>query len=368
MRVYKERSFLVFELDDGGVVKYDFATKKSIGKRGHEVVDLRTQLKNISIEQIIASCEDTGYGLFLRWVMNEHGKISNIGTILEYTPAYSRFEQFFSAGVQRVSRNLAYRISELPTGLIQLCRDKNLLLNQEFADVYMEMPNEVRFTFDQPYTSLTKDDIFRVFTNFVCNSTTNWGRVPYVRHMRRYGYTVRPLFSYLDYLKTYEAIEEILSVIRELMDYARMMYAINPRFEKYPKHFLTTHRIAARNYNRLKTTFNEESFKRRRVPQMECVIGNYAFIYPKTTQDIKDEAVMQNNCVASYIQSVIDGSCHILFMRRRDAPDTSLVTLEVVDGKIVQAKQHYNYNVTQEQEDAIESWNRWYAKKLQKTA
>ena len=127
---------------------------------------------------------------------------------------------------------------------------------------------------------------------------------------------------------------------------------------KYPRHFLTTHAIACRNYNRLKQQFQEESFQTRIDLTLEDKIGDYIFIYPRTTQDVKDEAVQQNNCVASYISSVIDGQCHILFMRDSSEPDKSLVTLEVVDNVIVQAKQRFNYDVTPKQRAAIETWNK----------
>ena len=81
---------------------------------------------------------------------------------------------------------------------------------------------------------------------------------------------------------------------------------------------LTTHTITCRNYNRLKEQFDEEEFQSRINNNMEKTFGDYCFIYPKTTQEIKDETVQQNNCVASYIQSVIKGNCHILFLRITD--------------------------------------------------
>ncbi|WP_262743874.1 PcfJ domain-containing protein, partial [Clostridioides difficile] len=39
------------------------------------------------------------------------------------------------------------------------------------------------------------------------------------------------------------------------------------------------------------------------------------------------------NCVSSYIQNVIDGKCHILFMRKKDNLSKSLVTIEVKKAK-----------------------------------
>lgn len=139
-----------------------------------------------------------------------------------------------------------------------------------------------------------------------------------------------------------------------------MMSRISPKYDKYPRHFLTTHKIACRNYNRLKEQFDEEDFKKRITLEMEHSFGGFEFIYPKSTQEIKDEAVMQNNCVASYIKKVIDGDCHILFLRRKSEPNKSLCTIEVRNDKIVQAKLRFNDEITPELKEVVDKWNNWY--------
>ncbi len=37
-----------------------------------------------------------------------------------------------------------------------------------------------------------------------------------------------------------------------------MMKTISPKYDKFPRNFLTTHRIACRNYNRLKKSFQKK--------------------------------------------------------------------------------------------------------------
>jgi hypothetical protein len=168
----------------------------------------------------------------------------------------------------------------------------------------------------------------------------------------------------MDYLKTYEALDITENLLREVRDYYSMMKKISPKFEKYPRHFLTTHAIASRNYNRLKEKFEEEDFKKRIDKDMERTFGKYRFIYPDKTQDIKEESVNMHNCVSSYIKKVIDGRCHIMFLRYKDKPDESLVTIEIQNGKIVQALQKYNNPLTEEQREAVNKWNTWYSNKI----
>jgi hypothetical protein len=170
----------------------------------------------------------------------------------------------------------------------------------------------------------------------------------------------------MDYLKTYEALDIDKNLMREISDYYNMMSKISPKFDKYPHHFLTTHAIASRNYNRLKEQFKEDEFKKRIDKSMEVSFGKYTFIYPDSTQDIKDESVSMHNCVSSYIQKVIDGNCHILFLRYKDRPDESLVTIEVRNGKIVQALQKFNNPLTDEQQEVVNKYNTWYSNKIKK--
>ena len=49
MKIYKERQFLIFDFEDGQMVKYDFATKTCIGKRGKPVSNLCSQLRGLTI-------------------------------------------------------------------------------------------------------------------------------------------------------------------------------------------------------------------------------------------------------------------------------------------------------------------------------
>ena len=100
---------------------------------------------------------------------------------------------------------------------------------------------------------------------------------------------------------------------------------------------------------------------------MEKTFGDYVFIYPDSTQDIKDESVSMNNCVSSYISRVIDGKCDIMFMRYKDSPDKSLVTIEVQNNKIVQALQKYNNPLTSEQQKIVDKWNKWWGNKIKES-
>lgn len=368
MKVYKDKQFLVFDFEDGRNVKYDFATKTAIGIKGKPVQDLNKQLRGFSLNELFDCCVDKQYAKFLKFIaMSEYYEITNIGTMLNRVPRYAKYEQIYSAGFEDiVDRFLDYTINEIPKALIKVAKTHSVKINNDLIKFWKENPDAYNLAFQLEYLSLDDknlNDILKLYDLKYNRDTHTYIRESYVNILiNKYGYNAKSLFLYLDTLKTFEAIDKMETLLSELCDYANMMSTISPKFDKYPRHFLTTHQIAVRNYNRLKKEFSEELFKKRINKDYECTYKDYIFIYPDCVQDIRDEAVSQNNCVASYIDRVIDGNCHIIFLRKKSSPKESLVTIEVRDNKIVQAKRKFNYPVTKEDQEAIDYWNNKFSK------
>lgn len=367
-KVYKEKQYLIFDFEDGRTVKYDFATKSAIGIKGKPVKNLCGQLSGITVDDLIDCCDDKNYAKFLKFIRDRHinNGVSNIGTILSKVPEYSIYEQLFSAGLEDVIElhNFSRSINDIQKSLIKIAKLGRVKISNVLCKYWKEDPDAHYLGYTLNYISLNDVDLSNIF------KAEHTGYRNYNRYygsyfnllIHEYGYSAKSLFKYIDRLKTYEAIEDMFYLMRELYDYANMMKTISDKFDKYPRNFLTTHRIACRNYNRLKKEFSEEMFKKRIEKEYECSYKNYVFIYPNCTQDIKDEAVMQNNCVASYIDRVIDGECHIMFLRSKDNLNKSLVTLEIRGNKIVQAFRHFNDPITDQDQEAINFWNRKYEK------
>jgi len=378
MKVYKEKQYLIFDYEDGRTVKYDFATKTAIGIKGKPVKNLCSQLSGFTLNELIDCCDDEKYAKFLRFVRNSEmysHSITNIGTILDRIPKYARFEQIFSAGFDDIikdGKRFIYSINDIPKSLIKLCRKYLIKLSNNTVKYYKENQDAHYIAYNLDYISFDFNDIYSVWNAQNRKWNCEIGAYDYFSFFNKlineYEYNAKDLWLYLDRIKTFEAIEDMGFLIRELYDYAKMMSKLSIKYNKYPRNFLTTHKIACRNYNRMKKEFSEELFQKRINKKYECSFGDYIFIYPKSTQDIKDEACMQNNCVASYIDRVIDGECHILFLRKKNKPKESLVTIEVVNNYIVQAKRKFNEPVTEEDQKAIDSFNKKFWNKENKVA
>lgn len=366
--VTKQRQFIIFNFDDGKNVKYDLATKTCIGKRGKEVQSLQSQLAGVTVREVIRLFDDANYSRFLNYVYDHCStRVCNIATVLNEVPYYSKYEQLFSAGITNIADYFCYSINDIPKGLLKLCREYNYRLTNDLVETYNKHHNIFNFALNEEFSSIDANDIYSMV-----QASTGW-RYDGLRYrnvldvlINEFNYDMKSLFKYVDYLMTYEGLESGYTIIREILDYAIMAHSMSGKFDKYPRNFLTVHAIISRNYNRLQKKYEEEKFASNIDKSMEKTIGDFKFIYPDTTQDIKDEAVAQCNCVASYIPRVIDGSCHIMFMRHKDDTEHSMVTIEVRNNKIVQALQRHNAALTKSQQEAVDEWNNWRKKYVEK--
>ena len=381
----KENQYLVFYFDDGKNVKYNLSTGETIGKLGKPVKDIRTQLSGYDLLKVIDSFQDEKYKRFLKFLdknfINKshatrsyyHGRVDrirNIGSFLSRIDEYKHFEQYFACGIEKIDYKIKHKLNEVPKNLIKLCKIHNLTLDDNLINSYKENPNLFNTLLDFQFNSITKNNILDILRQSEDRYVTYKNKFDQL--VNNYNYKPISLLQYIDNLMTFEALDDFHPVVSELLDYCNMMSKISPKFEKYPKNFLTTHKIATRNYNRLKQQFIEEDFKKVIDTKLEYTYDNYKIIYPKTTQDIKDEAVQQNHCVASYIQNVIDGKTHILFLRNKDDLERSLITLEVKNYRVVQARGKFNRDVTKEEQFIIDKYNerlnRIYNKEKEKIA
>lgn len=383
MTAKKEGRYIVFYFDDRKNVKYDLATGKTYGKSGREVKSISSQLSGCNLKEMIESFEDKRYSLFLNFLnknfLNKsHAKnrawyqsstvnrYTNIGSFLAHIGEYSRFEQFFSAGIESISPSFDKSINEVPKGLLKICRENKIELDKILYDEYVKSPDDVAWALTYDFVSLDKWEVMQIITE----------RERYVyggsfhnkfKMLVDWGWGYRATLKYIDRLMTLEALS--YTILEEVYDYANMMRMITPRYEKYPRNFLTTHKIATRNYERLKHQFDEKIFEeiKKIGKQMEYKNDDkYVMLYPNTTEEIKEEGVRQNHCVASYIQNVLDGYCHIMFLRLKETPEENLVTIEIKNNKVVQARGKYNRDCTKDENDFIKKFEGYLARKEKK--
>ena len=129
--------------------------------------------------------------------------------------------------------------------------------------------------------------------------------------------------------------------------------------EKYPKSLKLMHDILSMNYNSMVKESNKKAFDDMYEDwksRYEYHNDKFSIIAPKTPNDIVLEGSNQSNCVASYVDSVRDKKCVILFLRRTKMQEVSEVTLEVRGDKLVQAKSFANRSINKEHKEFLETW------------
>jgi hypothetical protein len=129
--------------------------------------------------------------------------------------------------------------------------------------------------------------------------------------------------------------------------------------DKYPEHLSDFHNQLSYKCLLMKREGYKTQIVNRakKASVLEATIGDYTFIIPKQPQDFYDEATAMSNCLASYVDKYATGKDYIVFMRHKDTPEKSLVTIEIsLNGNLIQAYQERNTNVTERQLNAINAW------------
>jgi len=73
---------------------------------------------------------------------------------------------------------------------------------------------------------------------------------------------------------------------------------------------------------------------------------------------LEDESTQLNHCVRSYAEKYAQGNCDIYFMRENEKPKESLITIEVIDGKINQSRTRDNDPPNKNQSRFIKKWEK----------
>jgi hypothetical protein len=173
-----------------------------------------------------------------------------------------------------------------------------------------------------------------------------------------YKYDVKALLNYVfKYLEPFENLE-LRESLHLLTDYYRMGHQIGRKLKKYPKYLKSMHDIILSNYNAYKREYDEKRFASLVRNDLIHEDKKFVVLVPKTTKDIIEEGTNLNHCVSSYVDRIIRGDTYIAFMRLKELQDTSLLTLEIKDNKLINAKGAYNRPIVEEEKKFLEMFCR----------
>lgn len=148
------------------------------------------------------------------------------------------------------------------------------------------------------------------------------------------------LVDYFYRVVTFEG-KTLSETMSHWVDYIRMnlqMGKTSRKIDKYPRFLTSVHDITVMIFNRYKKKHDEEIFKTRYSGIYNFTDKKYSIVEPTNTMDILNEGRDMNNCVGSYIDSIIRGTTLVVFMRENTDLDDSFITVEIKNNSIVQVE------------------------------
>lgn len=143
------------------------------------------------------------------------------------------------------------------------------------------------------------------------------------------------------------------------LDTLDMQYQLYEKIkEKYPDDLLLLHNQLSYKCACMRQKIDKRKFERQaeKASMYEGTYKGFVFIAPKKQQDLLDEAISQTNCLAGYVGKFTEGACIILFMRKKDAPERSYATVEIINQDVAQAELKRNVKLGLEEKAILCEW------------
>ena len=187
-----------------------------------------------------------------------------------------------------------------------------------------------------------------VYINLLHHESKSYLRNQIIQVIQNYNLDLDAFLEYCLYLNHVESVS-IEKLMADYPDYLRRELHLKggrmARMEKYPQTWLSATHKQQQEYQNLQhlermeengnTAKFDNSIKANK--HLEWEQDNYLIRMPTSAEDIRDEADQMHHCVATYIPQIEAGEKIVMFMRDKENPDKSLVTVEVIDGAITQA-------------------------------
>lgn len=359
--IRKEGPMVIFDLSDGSCVKYDLQNHVTIGKQGKEVKGLNSQLCGAMLLPCKDKFEDQGFFEYLKTLMYIGGRDAyTIAAVLKRVVDNQSKEGFVRLGINTYGQ-FRTPVSRMPKDMLKWLTADDLAykstLRQDHIDSWM-MNREIYQSMLSQRSTLYKESFDKLIwlmlesTRYHSPASSTYSSM-YFQLIDEYRCEPTALARYLVMVETREGVY-LGDAARLLRDYHKMQKEMTKgypcSYDKYPFHLMYAHHLVLRNYTRLCVSkFDDAAFEKTFNHNLEVSMGGYDFICPRHVIQIKDEAAQQQHCVASYIDNVIKGDCHIVLMRKHNNPNTAVLTLEVINGKVTHAAGKYNREPTDEE-------------------
>ena len=122
----------------------------------------------------------------------------------------------------------------------------------------------------------------------------------------------------------------------------KLGYDMTDKAVLFPRDLRTAHAHTMAQIKYKEKRELEDEYKKKRRPAMkrkyEWAAMGLLVVVPERVSDLIAEGEKQHNCVGGYMERVAKGLTDVVFVRSEADPEKSYITMEIHDGKIVQAR------------------------------
>ena len=131
-----------------------------------------------------------------------------------------------------------------------------------------------------------------------------------------------------------------------LSECEKLGYDMTAKATLYPKDLWAAHEHTREQIKYQESQALETEYKKKRRPAMkrkyEWAAMGMMVVVPERVSDLIAEGEKQHNCVGGYMERVATGRTDVVFIRKDTAPEKPYITMEIHDGKIIQARTKNN--------------------------
>ena len=285
----------------------------------------------------------------------------------------ANFEQYFLGNYKDVIERRDYHLKDGSKAYFnpQGTTPHEIMELPKYLIVYLKKLNGSYQTFeglDLLHKEYGVDNVKNILDKFLDECDTNHLKTfvssnvnRFSEMVKNYNYEPKRLIEYICRdVKLNQGITSPSEALTLLDDYMKMMIQMNLHAEKYSKSLKKDHDIATLNYKVGKDSFTQDNFKKvveqNTYKQLLYNDKEYSIVIPVETSDLIAEGQQLSHCVASYVEDVVKEKCKIIFIRKKDTPNESLLTIEIRNGKIIQVKGFGNRHPKIEEKQFISKW------------
>lgn len=173
------------------------------------------------------------------------------------------------------------------------------------------------------------------------------------------NFDLKTLTDYMTYAPVKQGYGSFSMMSQDWNDVLNMQEQLYGKLvNKYPEDLNSYHLLLSSKCRLIERAIDKEKFRvhAEREKAFRWESDEYMIISPEIPADMTDEATQQSNCLSSYIKSFTDDVTDIYFMRYKKTPDKSLVTIEVNNGRVRQAFEACNRQITEKESRFIQKW------------